>query len=100
MRPTERRCAHAGAFFAPSWLSLAELLHSPEPRRCVERTVLNCLAYIIANLQPVVGGELQNFSNFAKQIFDRASSSAGRDFLSPTPLYYRAAAISHAEIFS
>jgi len=29
---------------------------SPEPKRCVERKVLNCPAHIIANIHPAVGG--------------------------------------------
>ena len=33
---------------------------SPEPKRCVERKVLNCLLRIIAKLQPFVGVILQN----------------------------------------
>ena len=33
---------------------------SPEPKRCVERKVLNCLMRIIAKLPPFVGVILQN----------------------------------------
>ena len=34
---------------------------SPEPKRCVERKVLICLARIIAHSRPAVGDNLQNF---------------------------------------
>ena len=34
----------------------------PGPKRCVERKVLNCLARIIANFRPSVGGHLQKLA--------------------------------------
>jgi len=48
---------------------------SPEPKRCVERKVLNCLARIIAQLSPAVGGHLQKIHQPHRGL---ASSSVGR----------------------
>ena len=50
-----------GAFSTPSQLLLVETSYiSPEPKRCAERKVLNCLMRIIAKLPPFVGVILQN----------------------------------------
>ena len=66
---------------------------SPEPKRCVERKVLNCLMRIIAKLPPFVGDQ-----NSQASIRDSAPSSVERADLSST-LYCRRAAKSHAGIF-
>ena len=56
---------------------------SPEPKRCVERKVLNCLARIIAKVLPLWGGSLPNL---------RAGESKPSLFLPwkglALPLYY------------
>ena len=68
---------------------------SPEPKRCVERKVLNCLLRIIAKLPPFVGVILQNSQ---ASIRGSAPSSVERADLSST-LYCRRVAKSHAGIF-
>ena len=68
---------------------------SPEPKRCVERKVLNCLIRIIAKLPPFVGIILRKSE---QPICDSAPSSVERADLSST-LYCRRAAKSHAGTF-
>ena len=65
---------------------------SPEPKRCVERKVLNFLARFIAYLRPVVGDDLQKTSG---TIRDLASSSVEKVSQSSIR-YYRLAMKCHA----
>ncbi len=78
-----RKSAHVGAFPTPLQLLLVETSYiSPEPKRCVERKVLNCLAHILSKLPPSVGGNLEKTR---RRIQGFASSSVGRAELASTP---------------
>ena len=78
-----RKSAHSGAFSTPLQLLLVETSYiSPEPKRCVERKVLNCLVHSLSKLPPPVGGILKKMR---RRIQGFASSSVGRTDLASTP---------------
>ena len=78
-----RKSAHAGAFSTPLQLLLVETSYiSPEPKRCVERKVLNVWRIVYQNLRPLWAEILKKLR---RRIQGFASSSVGRTDLASTP---------------
>ena len=59
VRNHERRCAHSERILHLVGSHSKIFQVSLEPKRCVERKVLNCLPRIVAYFRPSVGGNLQ-----------------------------------------